>query len=290
MNPLLVLQANPVLALAMAFVLGLVLGSFLNVVVARLPVMIERDWRRECAHTETREHHTPEEPFNLVVPRSRCPHCGHRIGALENIPILSFLALRGRCAHCGVRIGWRYPLVEALTGVLSLVVVWRFGVGAAAAGALLATWMLIALTFIDLDQQLLPDTLTLPLLWLGLLFNLDGTFAPLAEAVVGAVAGYLTLWLVFHAFRLLTGKEGMGYGDFKLLGALGAWVGWPLLPLVVLLSSLVGALVGIALIAFRRHDRNVPIPFGPYLAVAGWVALLWGHELLGAYLHLGTGR
>ena len=265
--------------------LGLLVGSFLNVVIHRLPKMMEREWQVQCA--ELRGETLPAAaPFNLVAPRSRCPHCGHGISALENIPVLSWLLLRGRCRGCGTPISARYPVVEALTGLLSGYAAWHFGAGWQAAGALLLLWALIALTFIDLDTQYLPDSITLPLVWLGLLFNLWQTFVPLETAVIGAMAGYLALWLVFWGFKLATGKEGMGYGDFKLLAALGAWLGWKMLPLTILFSSLVGAVVGIALILFRRHGRDTPIPFGPYLAGAGVLALFWGEAATREYLRL----
>lgn len=270
---------------ALMALLGLFVGSFLNVVIHRLPVMMERDWQAQAA--ELRGEDTPaRERFNLATPRSRCPHCGHRITALENIPVISYVLLRGRCSHCGAGIGKRYPITELLTAALSGYAAWHFGFGLAAIGALLFIWAMIALTFIDLDTQLLPDDITLPLLWLGLAFNLPGTYTGLSDAVIGAMAGYLALWSVYWLFKLTTGKEGMGYGDFKLLGAIGAWLGWQVLPLTILLSSLVGALVGVALIVFARHGRNVPIPFGPYLAAAGIIALFWGEALTQHYLGL----
>lgn len=276
---------DPIFLGAVALLFGLVVGSFLNVVVHRLPVMMEREWAVQCA--ELRGERAPEfEPLSLARPRSRCPHCGHGITALENIPVLSYLFLRGRCASCGELIGVRYPLVELLSGLMSALVIWRFGVSLAAAGALLFVWCMIVLTFIDFDKQLLPDSITLPLLWLGLLLNLGGTFTDLRSAVIGAVAGYLALWSVYWVFKLVTGKEGMGYGDFKLLAALGAWFGWQMLPLTILASSVVGAAVGIALIVFARHGRHVPIPFGPYLAGAGVIVLFWGKPLTEKYLGL----
>ena len=276
---------DPTVLVAASLVLGLLIGSFLNVVIHRLPIMMERDWRNQCAELAA----TPapaSEPLSLVSPRSRCPDCGHQIGALENIPILSYLLLRGRCKGCGKRISPRYPLVEAITGVLFGYAAWRYGFSLPTAGALLFIAATIALTFIDFDTQLLPDDITLPLIWAGLLINLNGTFAPLSSAVIGAAAGYLALWLVYWIFKLATGKEGMGYGDFKLLAAIGAWFGWQMLPLVILMSSFVGALVGIVLIVLARHGRNVPIPFGPYLAAAGIIALFWGKGLNQAYLGL----
>lgn len=279
------LQASTPAFIAVCSTLGLLIGSFLNVVIHRFPKMLEQQWHDQCAelHGQQPEDH---EPYNLTVPRSACPHCGHKISALENIPVLSYLLLRGRCRGCGAGISPRYPLVELVSGVLSGLAAWHFGYGLAAAGALLFIWTLLALTFIDLDTQLLPDDLTLPLLWLGLLFNLGGTYAALPDALIGAIAGYLALWCVFWAFKLATGKEGMGYGDFKLLAAVGAWLGWQMLPLVILLSSLVGAIVGIALIFAAKHGRNVPIPFGPYLAGGALIALFAGQELTQNYLQL----
>ena len=274
------------LALA-AGLLGLCVGSFLNVVIHRLPRMMEREWQAQCAELRGETPSTAEAPLSLSRPRSRCPHCGHPISALENIPLLSYLLiLRGKCSGCGQAISPRYPLVELLSGLLSAYAAWHFGPTLQTAGALLLIWALIALSFIDLDTQLLPDSITLPLLWLGLLFNLMRTYADTDGAVIGAMAGYLSLWSIFWLFKLATGKEGMGYGDFKLLAALGAWLGWSMLPVIVLLSSLVGAAAGIALIALARHGRNVPIPFGPYLAAAGIIALFWGQELTRNYLGL----
>ncbi|MDD3483233.1 A24 family peptidase [Azovibrio restrictus] len=264
-------------------VLGLLVGSFLNVVIHRLPKMMERDWLAQCA--ELRGESIAEgETFNLSTPRSRCPHCGHQISALENIPVLSYLLLRGKCRSCHASITLRYPLIELGAALLSGYAAWHFGPGWQAVGAALLLWTLLALAMIDMDTQLLPDSLTLPLLWLGLLFNLEGHFTSLPEAVVGAMAGYLSLWSVYWLFKLATGKEGMGYGDFKLLAALGAWMGWTLLPSIILLSSLVGALVGISLMVLAKHGRNIPIPFGPYLAAAGGIALFWGKDLNRLYL------
>lgn len=269
--------------ISVIFILGLLIGSFLNVVIHRLPQMMHREWQQQCHELIGSE--APETTLlSLSTPRSRCPHCGHAISALENIPIISYLFLRGRCHACQAHISLRYPLIEALTGALSAVVAWHFGFSWVCLGALLLTWALVALTFIDVDEQLLPDSITLPLLWLGLFFNLFGSFTTLQSAVIGALAGYLSLWLVFHAFRLITGKEGMGFGDFKLLAALGAWLGWEFLPVIILLSSLVGAVVGISLILLRQHQRSQPIPFGPYLAAAGWLALIWGDVINSGYL------
>jgi len=278
------LTGTPLLAAVAATLLGLVAGSFLNVVIHRLPMMLERAWRRQCRELEADQPLPAEERFNLAYPPSRCPHCDHPIRAHENIPLFSFLWQRGRCRHCGARISVRYPVVELLTALLSAAVVWKFGVTWQAGAALLLTWALIALAFIDLDTFLLPDNITLPLLWLGLFLSLFGLFTDMRAALLGAMAGYLSLWSVYHLFRLLTGKEGLGYGDFKLLALLGAWLGWHYLPAIILLSSLVGAAVGITLIALRRHSRQVPIPFGPYLAAAGWLALMWGETINHAYL------
>lgn len=279
------LQSSPIFFIFLFAVIGLMVGSFLNVVIHRLPKMLAREWHAQCAELKG-EQTANTEVYNLVVPRSACPHCGHKITALGNIPLVSYLLLRGKCKGCGAHISMRYPIVEALSGLLSGFVAWHFGFGLAAFAALLFVWMLLALTFIDADTQLLPDDITLPLLWLGLLFNLSGTFVDLHSAVVGALAGYLTLWGVYWLFKLITGKEGMGYGDFKLLAAIGAWLGWQMLPLVILLSSVVGAVVGITLIIAARHGRNIPIPFGPYLAGGGLIALFWGQTLTASYLHL----
>ncbi|MBU0689437.1 MAG: A24 family peptidase [Gammaproteobacteria bacterium] len=282
---ILLLQDNPALFITVCGLLGLMVGSFLNVVIHRLPKMMEREWHAQCA--ELNEKPQPENtPYNLLIPRSACPHCHHAIGALENIPIISYLMLRGKCHGCGAHISMRYPVVEALSGILSAYAAWHFGFGIAASAALIMIWALIALTFIDFDTQLLPDAITLPLLWLGLLLNINATFTSLTNAVVGAIAGYLVLWSVYWLFKLVTGKEGMGYGDFKLLAAIGAWLGWTLLPLTILLSSLVGAVVGIALIVLTKHGRNIPIPFGPYLAGGGLIALFWGQPLTQSYLQL----
>ena len=283
------LETTPPAFVVVAACLGLIVGSFLNVVIHRLPIMLEREWQVHCAelHGTTL---AATEPYNLVVPRSRCPHCGHLIGARENIPVVSFLLLRGRCRACAGRISPRYLVIEIISGVLSGWLAWHFGFGWPALGALLLTWALLALAAIDLEKQLLPDTLTLPILWLGLLFNLGHTFTDPRSALIGAAAGYVSLWCVYHVFRLLTGKEGMGYGDFKLYALLGAWLGWQRLPLIILIAAATGALVGTGLILSRRLQRGIPIPFGPYLAVAGWIALLWGNELTRAYLHLMGGH
>lgn len=272
---------------ALAGLLGLCIGSFLNVVIHRLPRMMEREWHAQCA--ELRGEALPEaERLTLATPRSRCPQCGHQITALENIPVISYLLLRGRCSGCKAPISARYPAIELLTATLSVLVVVHFGPTWQSTGGLALIWSLIALTFIDYDTQLLPDAITLPLLWAGLALNVTGIFVDLRSAVIGAMAGYLCLWSVYWLFKLVTGKEGMGYGDFKLLAALGAWLGWQMLPAIVLLSSLVGAIVGIALIIVARRGRNVPIPFGPYLAAAGVIALFWGPAITGAYLGMLT--
>ncbi|MFM5004383.1 A24 family peptidase [Aeromonas hydrophila] len=280
-----VFHSLPWLYFSLVFLFSLMIGSFLNVVIHRLPIMLEREWQAEyLGYFNPEALPQQEERYNLMVPRSACPHCGHAITAMENIPLLSWLWLKGRCRECQAPISARYPLVELLTALLSLVVAATYPPGWGLLAALLLTWVLVALTFIDLDKMLLPDQLTLPLLWGGLLFNLTGGFAPLADAVIGAMAGYLVLWSLYWAFKLLTGKEGMGYGDFKLLAALGAWLGWQALPIVLLLSSLVGAFIGIGLILLRNHHQNKPIPFGPYLAIAGWIALLWGDTITRWYL------
>lgn len=263
--------------------LGLVVGSFLNVVGHRLPIMMETRWRRDCCELLELEAEKEDAPLGLAYPNSHCPDCKAPIRAWQNVPVISYIFLGGRCASCGVRISPRYPVVELTTGLLTLALAWAFPPSASLLGAALLTWALIALTLIDIDHQLLPDDITLPLLWLGLLFNLFGTYVSLADAVIGAMAGYLVLWTVYWLFKLATGKEGMGYGDFKLLAALGAWLGWQALPLIILLSSLVGAVVGIALMILKRRGRDVPIPFGPYLAAAGWIALLWGDAIMTAY-------
>ena len=286
----------PVWWVGAAAVLGAVVGSFLNVVIYRLPVMLQRQWRAQCEAFLSESVEIPgsqgepgdaeeRERFNLSTPASRCPHCAAPIRPWQNIPILSYLWLRGRCARCRARISPRYPAIEALSALAAAMVVWRLGPTWAGGAALLLTWAFIALTFIDFDHQLLPDDITLPFLWLGIAVNLFGLFTSLGSSVIGAMAGYLSLWAVYHLFRLLTRKEGMGYGDFKLLAVVGAWLGWQALPITILLSSLVGAVVGVALIVLRRQGRDVPIPFGPYLASAGWIALLWGHDITQAYLH-----
>lgn len=270
---------------SLAGVVGLLIGSFLNVVIHRIPKMMQRESDNYVASESGKElPHT--DKYNLMLPRSACPHCGHQITAIENIPVVSYLAIGGKCSQCKSPISIRYPLVEILTGGLSAFMIWHFGTGIAGLASVIFVWLLIAMTFIDADTQLLPDDLTYPLLWCGLLFNLNGTFTSLENAVIGAAAGYLSLWSIYWLFKLATGKEGMGYGDFKLLAALGAWMGWVMLPVIILLSSLVGALVGISMIVFAKMNKSKPIPFGPYLAAAGLIALLWGKAISQEYLGL----
>ena len=291
------LHDSPFAFTATAAIVGLMVGSFLNVVIHRLPKMMQRDWNEQAAmmledaeltDCAVRLREKSEIPlrYNLVFPRSGCPKCGHQIRAHENIPVLSYLVLRGKCSQCNNAISLRYPTAEAASGLVTGYIAWHFGFGMASVAAILFAWSLIALTMIDVDTQLLPDSITLPLLWIGLLANIPGTFTTLNSAVIGAVAGYLSLWSVYWLFKLVTGKEGMGFGDFKLLAAIGAWLGWKLLPMVILLSSLVGAVVGILLIVSQRQGRNVPIPFGPYLAAAGLIAMLWGADINAVYLNL----
>ena len=291
-------ELSPAAWVALAVALGLMVGSFLNVVIHRLPVMLERQWRAQCAELATPAAAAgtaaaARKPYNLVVPRSACPSCRAPIRAWQNIPVVSWLLLGGRCAHCRTRISLRYPLVELLSAALSAAVAWKFGPGWPAAAAMAVTWLLIALTVIDLDHQLLPDSLTLPLLWGGLLaslgwsaFSHDSLPVSPADSIIGAAAGYMSLWSVYHVFRLVTGKDGMGYGDFKLLAALGAWLGWRMLLPIVMCSAAVGAVVGIALIVMGRRSRGMPLPFGPFLAAAGWLAMMWGPEWLASYLGL----
>jgi leader peptidase (prepilin peptidase)/N-methyltransferase len=301
-------QTNTVAFALTALVFGLIIGSFLNVVIHRLPIMLFAAWDAQCgkASDSAVDHASgPRSPvpgpgecgnasdstlnhaqsYNLVQPRSRCPHCEHLISAWENIPLLSYLWLKGRCRACGARISWRYPAIELVTGLATAFVAWHFGAQWSALGAWFLTWALIALAAIDFEHQLLPDAITLPFAWLGLLFSLGDIFTDPRSAIIGAVSGYLALWSVYQLFRLVTGKEGMGYGDFKLLALLGAWLGWQRLPLVILLSAGAGAVIGSLLIVLERHERQTPIPFGPYLAAAGWIALLWGNDLTRAYLH-----
>lgn len=288
-DPLLIaLHTSPFIYVGFVSLFGLLTGSFLNVVIHRLPKMMELAWQAECRALLAQAHNEPAghspTKYNLLVPRSACPSCGHRITALQNIPLISYAVLRGKCASCKSKISLRYPLVELLTGALAGAIAWKFGISGTTVAALIFSFALIALTFIDFDTQLLPDDITLPLLWLGIFFNIGGGFTDLQSAVIGAIAGYLSLWSIYWAFKLLTGKEGMGYGDFKLLAAIGAWFGWQLLPAVILLASVAGSVIGIALIIFARHRRDVPIPFGPFLATGGIAALFWGPQLAGFYL------
>lgn len=288
------LSSSPAIFIAVVFAFTLLIGSFLNVVIYRLPVMMERDWREQCKElAATPATAIPEGRFDLVAPRSRCPSCGAAITALQNIPVLSYLVLGGNCASCKTPISPRYPIIEAATAMLAATVAWHFGIGWEALMAIVLTLFLVPITMIDFDHQLIPDAIVLPLMWLGLTLSLfgplpgaDTLFIAPEDAIIGAMAGYLSLWTVYQLFKLITGKEGMGYGDFKLLAALGAWLGWQQLPLIIMMSAVVGAVVGIALIVFRGRDRQIPIPFGPYLAAAGWISLLWGEELQQLYFNL----
>ncbi len=284
---------SPWLFVAVVFAFCLVIGSFLNVVIHRLPIMMERDWREQCEEIMQNppEAELPQGRFNLLVPRSRCPSCGTMIAAWQNIPVISYLLLGGKCGKCRKSISARYPVVEMLTAVLAAMCAWRFGFGWEAAMAIVMTLALVPIALIDADTQLIPDSIVLPLMWIGLAMSLyypmagaDTLFLSPREAIIGAMAGYLSLWSVYWLFKLVTGKEGMGYGDFKLLAALGAWLGWQQLPMIILMSAVVGAVVGIALMAFRKHERSVPIPFGPYLAAAGWITMLWGDVIKNTYL------
>lgn len=278
-----ILQQNSTLFITLSVILGLMVGSFLNVVIHRLPKMMEQEWQNSCLELQGKEIVNTTK-YNLCHPRSACPHCNHNISALENIPVISYLALRGRCKGCKAPISIRYPLIEVLTGILIGAISWKFGYTGMTVMAWIFALALIALTFIDFDTQLLPDDITLPLLWLGLLFNLNSGFTNLESAVIGAVAGYLILWSIYWLFKLIRGKEGMGYGDFKLLAAIGAWFGWQLLPAVILLSSTLGAVIGIALIVYANRGKEVPMPFGPFLAIGGIAALFFGQTLATFYL------
>ncbi|MCG6202475.1 prepilin peptidase [Psychromonas antarctica] len=288
MNELIQLMEQvPVLLYSFVTILGLLIGSFLNVVIYRLPVMMTREWKNECADSFPETNlQTDQEIFNLVVPRSRCPQCNHLIGSSENIPLLSWLFQKGRCKHCACKISKRYPSIELLTALLSLAVAYMIPFGWPLLCALLFTWALISLTFIDFDTMLLPDQITLPLLWFGLLININGTFVGLTDAVLGAAFGYLSLWSIYWVFKLITGKEGMGYGDFKLLAALGAWFGWQALPLIILISSFAGAIIGIGVILASKDKQSRPMPFGPYLAIAGWIFLVYGDPITQFYYSL----
>lgn len=278
------LQTNPTTFLAMVGLFSLCIGSFLNVVIYRLPIMLQHDWRNEChAFLNLPVEKNASAVFNLILPRSHCPQCQKTIHAWHNLPLISYLFLKGKCAYCKSSIPSRYPLIETATALLSIVIAWHFGFSFQTGFALLLTWSLICLTLIDIDHQLLPDSLTLGLLWLGLLANLFGLFTSLESAVIGSMVGYLSLWTCATGFKLLTGKQGMGHGDFKLLAALGAWLGWQLVLFIILVSTLIGSIIGISFILFSGQDKNTPIPFGPFLAAAGWIALLWGHQLINLY-------
>jgi len=286
MQQLSILLNSPYILSALAGIVGLMVGSFLNVVIYRLPIMMQRNWKKECMeYLELNPDETTEaEPFNLAFPLSRCPNCNTSIKPHQNIPVISYLFLKGKCAQCRTPISLRYPVIEAFTGIASAIVAWHFGYTPQTVFALTLTWSLIALSFIDIDHQLLPDSITLPALWLGLFLSLFALFADTRSSIMGAIAGYLALWTVYQLFKLATGKEGMGYGDFKLLALFGAWLGWQSLPVIILLSSLVGSVIGIAMVVFVKHDHRIPIPFGPYLAMAGWIALLWGNDINRLYL------
>ena len=283
------LATHPVAWLFISICLGLMVGSFLNVVIYRIPVMLQRDWKTQCQMMLAEEKgeefvEQPQERFNLAYPNSRCPSCEAPIKAWQNIPVISWLTLKGKCANCEAGISVRYPIIEAVTGTITGLIAWHFGFGWEAGLMMLLSWTLISLTMIDIDHQLLPDNITLPLLWLGLIANTFGAFTTLDQAIWGAIAGYMSLWSIYWLFKLVTGKEGMGYGDFKLLAALGAWLGWQALPMIILLSSLVGAVIGILLMFLKNQGKSVPIPFGPYLAIAGWIAAIWGEQITQAYL------
>ena len=286
MNVLQLLESSQLFMIIASGSLGLVVGSFLNVVVHRVPIMLQKIWTRECReHLEPGIQTTqPADTYNLVTPASRCPECDHRIGAFENIPVISYLFLRGRCSGCGTSISLRYPAVEISTAILSVITALHFGYSIQTLAALAFTWTLIPLFLIDFDTQFLPDTITLPLLWAGLLLSLFNVFTDSQTSIIGAAAGYLSLWTIYQVFKLATGKEGMGFGDFKLLAAIGAWLGWQVLPVVILFSSVVGAVIGITLILFKGRDHNQPMPYGPFLAAAGWITLLWGNDFINFYL------
>lgn len=288
------LKQELIFFIATIFILGLLVGSFLNVVIYRLPIIFKREWRKDCCNYLEENYNAkiqldtskePTEPFNLVKPDSTCPSCGHQIRAWENIPVISYIFLKAKCSNCKTPISFRYPFIELLSASTAAICAWYFGFTLAGFSAILLSWALISLSFIDYDTQYLPDQITLPFLWLGLILNLNNTFTNIESAIIGAIAGYLALWSVYHLFKLVTKKEGMGYGDFKLLALLGAWMGWQFLPVIVILSSLVGSVIGITLILLKKHQREIPIPFGPYLAIAGWIALIWGNEINQSYLN-----
>lgn len=279
---------------SLVLIFGLLVGSFLNVVIYRLPIMFKKEWKDDCcnylkenynASIQLETSDEPSAPFNLIKPDSTCPKCGHKIRAWENIPVLSYLFLKAKCSNCKTAISFRYPFIEILSATLAATCAWHFGFNLAGISAIALSFALITLAWIDYDTQYLPDQIILPFLWLGLLLNLDGTFTDINSSIIGAIAGYLSLWTVYQVFKLLTKKEGMGFGDFKLLALLGAWMGWQYLPLIIILSSLVGSIIGITLILFKQHQRDKPIPFGPYLAIAGWIALVWGQQINASYLN-----
>ena len=279
------LQNNSSFFYTVIIFLGLCVGSFLNVVIYRLPIMLEKEWTQQCHEFLEHDIATDNtEKFNLSYPASSCPQCNHKIRFWENIPVISYLLLRGKCSNCKTHISFQYPLIEIITAILSVVVAYHFAATLQTLAALLLTWSLIALSLIDAKKQILPDNITQPLLWLGIIVNLSALFTPTVSSIIGAIAGYLILWSIYHLFKLLTGKEGMGYGDFKLLAVLGAWMGWEMLPLIIVLSSVVGAVIGIIMVVFKKHDKSIPIPFGPYLAIAGWIAFLWGPQINQAWL------
>ncbi|MEB0038869.1 A24 family peptidase [Pseudomonas sp. MH10] len=278
------LASSPLACVICTLVLGLLVGSFLNVVIYRLPIMLDRDWKSQSREMLSLPAEPEPDTFNLMLPHSRCPRCAHKIRAWENLPVISYLFLGGKCSGCKAPISKRYPIIELACGLLSAFIAWHFGFGWQAAAMLVLAWGLLAMSLIDADHQLLPDALVLPLLWLGLIVNTFGLFTNLHDALWGAVAGYMSLWLVFWTFKLVTGKEGMGYGDFKLLAMLGAWGGWQILPLTILLASLVGAVLGLIMLRLRNASTSTPIPFGPYLAIAGWIALLWGGQITASYM------
>ncbi len=280
-----VFQIHPLFYLLTIFMLGLVVGSFLNVLILRLPIMLQRDWKTQCSELLGLEGEQETETFNLATPRSRCPRCRRAIKAWQNIPLLSYLLLGGRCAQCKAAISPRYPLIELTAALTAVLTAFLFGVSLQALFAISLGWALLALAMIDLDHQLLPDDITLPFLWLGIALNFFNLFTDLHSSVLGAIFGYGALWSVYIAYKLLTGKQGMGHGDFKLLALLGAWLGWQLLPLIIIIASLLGAIIGIGMIVFKAHDKDIPIPFGPYLAIGGWISMLWGPYILSMYLN-----
>lgn len=282
-------ETNSLFFLGSVFVLGLMVGSFLNVVIVRLPKMMERSWTEQCQELLNPDCKASENnelpPYNLIIPRSKCPNCEHKISALENIPVLSYLFLKGKCKSCNNKISIKYPTVELLTAILSIVVAYYFNFSMQTLFALLITWTLIVLSFIDFEHQLLPDDITIPLLWLGIIASIFNIFIDLETSIIGAIFGYGSLWLIYIFFKLITGKEGMGYGDFKLFAALGAWFGWQFLPLIIIISSFLGAIIGICMITFKSHNKSIPIPFGPYLAISGWISLLWGNDIIFSYIN-----